>query len=406
MRRRILRCALCLAFALALSGSVHALNISTHRLVNIAAADYPMFDRYLREFLGFARGCSSLLPRRGEAFTAEEWLDDGGEREDDGGPLTGRFFNHFHNPLKPWSEAGLHAIGHNPSSVQWMQQPNQAPGGSWAWADARQLYLKALTDPSPRTREEAAAELFRALGQIMHLVVDASVPEHTRDDPHPFGGVISHVVKRRRAGNYEYWVSDDHQSAFVASLLSHPIGFDGSILQIPPPPGERVATVPIARLIDTDMYGSGPAPADPNVTLGGAIGLAEFASANFFSEDTLPRAVAVSPPGGADPQSPASAEGHRCARIFCKARGPGPGDRGRAGRMHHRALRGPMGRKHEPTVSLRGRGCVEGNREPHAAAGSRVRARRARLLLPRPVPRRHPHRGSGCRSHPHLQRVR
>ncbi|MGH2400619.1 MAG: hypothetical protein ACRDF6_12340, partial [bacterium] len=169
-----------------------------------------------------------------------------------------------------------------------MQAPNQQPGGNWAWRDARQFYLQALTALDARTRGEAAADLFRALGQIMHLVVDASVPEHTRDDPHPLG-TLSNLLNRRRAGNYEYWVAAQHageaEGHFITRYLSNPIGFDDSILRIPIPPGETVATVPIARLIDTDRYRA-DAP-DANITLSGAIGLAEFANANFFSEDTL-----------------------------------------------------------------------------------------------------------------------
>lgn len=275
-----------LAFVLSASVSIHALAVTTHRLVNFAAADYSRLDQYIRESLGFAAGRAAVL--RAPSMTARDLLAEGGEREDDGGPFTGRFHNHFHNPLRPWGEAGLHLFGHKSSSVRWMQDPQQAPGGHWAWADARQFYLRALTHPEAGTRERAAADLFRTLGQVMHLVVDASVPEHTRDDPHPFGGVVANVLKRRQAGSYEYWVSDSRQAGLVASLLANPIGFDPSILSIPPPAGETVATVPIARLIDTDRYAyHGSSPPNPNVTLGGGIGLAEFANANFFSEDTL-----------------------------------------------------------------------------------------------------------------------
>ncbi|MBI4264338.1 MAG: hypothetical protein HY657_08175 [Acidobacteria bacterium] len=223
-----------------------------------------------------------------------EWLGFGGEREDDGWPWNARYYNHFHNPLKPWSEAGLQTLVQHSSSVQWMQDPNQAPGGDWSWQAARRFYLQALTAPDARTREEAAADLFRTLGHIMHLVVDASVPEHTRDDAHPFGTIARDLLRRQKAGNYEYWVSDQHgggsqeaagqaEAAFKARFLSTAVGFDGNILQTPPPDGEPAARVPVARLIDTDRYTG----EDPNVTLDGAIGLAEVANANFFSENTL-----------------------------------------------------------------------------------------------------------------------
>ena len=279
------------------SNSVGALNISTHRLVNVAAAATEEFEQHLLNAMGLRAGRTTrLVARDGVGRSIEDWLGEGGEREDDGLLINGRFHNHFHNPLRPWAEAGLHALRHQPSSIHWMQDPAQSPGGNWTWQRARQLYLQALTAPDARAREEAAADMFRALGQIMHLVVDASVPEHTRSDAHPLGTLLRETLNRRRAGNYEYWVSDQHtrssdaetaaaEAAFRTRYLSSPIGFDPAVLAIPLPPGETLARVPVARLIDADKY-QGESP-DPNVTLAGAIGLAEFANANFFSEDTL-----------------------------------------------------------------------------------------------------------------------
>ena len=301
---------------------VDALNVRTHELVNIAAAGSAAFDTYLREALGFSNGRETLLQNGPLDLTAELWLAEGGTHEDDGGLLTARFYNHFHNPLKPWSEAGLHATGHSSSSVQWMQDPNQG----WGWKDAREFYRKALTSSDLGTREAATADLFRALGQVMHLVVDASVPEHTRSDPHPLGTITN--LLGLRAGNYEYWVSEQHagpaEGDFIARYLSNPIGFDSSILQIPAPPGESVATVPIARLIDTDRYQEhGPLPPDPNVTLGGAIGLAEFSNANFFSEDTRHGTFPFPRRAGLTPSPRVAPKGSRVRAYLAKPAGQG-----------------------------------------------------------------------------------
>jgi hypothetical protein len=111
--------------------------------------------------------------------------------------------------------------------------------------------------------------------------VDGSVPEHVRDDIHPLGPLY---------GNYEYWTEAQHglrgsadESAFINAFLDPPIGFDATILRRST--GDAVASVPIARLIDSDTYTG----ADPSVTLGPAIGIAEVANANFFSEDTARR---------------------------------------------------------------------------------------------------------------------
>ena len=116
-------------------------------------------------------------------------------------------------------------VDRHDSSVRWMQEPNQGDldtGGFWSWRDARRLYYQALVEPNANYREALWANLFRALGQIMHLVVDASVPEHTRNDMHPLGGLTP-------TSSYEYWVSGQHptpplEAAFVARFLSAPIG--------------------------------------------------------------------------------------------------------------------------------------------------------------------------------------
>jgi len=299
---------LTVAFIISAPVFLNALNPPTHRLINTVAAGDGSFDgyrdvfvRYLRESLGL--GLDSQAAVTGSLLRVLRLLEEGGEREDDGSPFSpkARFYRHFHNPLLPWDAAGLltrypfHLQPHQyTSAVRWMQADNQsrddggAIGGNRAWRDARRLQYLVLTTADARQREAYAADLFRTLGQIMHLVVDASVPEHVRNDPHPLGAVSRNVLASRTAGNYEYWVSEQQarlgDAAFTARYLASPIGPAG-VLGLPPPSGEGIATLPVARLIDTDRY-EGARP-DPNVTLGGPIGIAEFANANFFSEDTL-----------------------------------------------------------------------------------------------------------------------
>ena len=107
------------------------------------------------------------------------------------------------------------------------------------------------------------------------------MPEHTRNDPHPLGGFF---------GSYEYWVSSLHpnhsaERDFVATYLSSTEG-----LGSPAAEGltnDPVAPIPIAHLIDANVYTG----TDPNVTLASGVGIAEFANANFFSEDSGYRRV-------------------------------------------------------------------------------------------------------------------
>ena len=271
-----------------LSGSVSALNTSTHRLVNrLAAQRSTVFDTHLRANLGFRGGLATGLKHGSTRLTIQDWLEEGGAREDD----RLRFLRHFHDPRQPRETAGLDlAIGRYSSAMRWMQDPNQggvSVGGSWSWRDARRLYYDALAEPDPVRREVLWADVFRAVGQIMHLVADASVPEHGRNDIHPLGGLT-------RRGSYEYWVSGLHQTPaleaeFIASYLSVPIGFLSSIFEVPLG-GEGIAELPVARLIDADRYDG----TNPSITVDGtdprapvSAGLAEIANANFFSEDTL-----------------------------------------------------------------------------------------------------------------------
>jgi hypothetical protein len=283
--RRLL---LAVSLTVPLSAAVSALEVATHRLINSQAAlRSPLFEKYLRDALGFRSSLSTILRGvGGEDFSIQRWLDEGGAREDD----WLRFLRHFHDPLKAWDLAGLDlVIDRYDSSVRWMQEPSQAGADTgWfrSWGDARRLYYQALIEPNANTRERLWADLFLTLGQIMHLVVDASVPEHTRNDPHPFGGLTS-------TSSYEYWVSGQHPTPelaapFVARFLSAPIGFVPEILQWPVPSGEHIARVPVARLIDADRYdGSNPGvtanPVDPRAPV--SAGLAEIANANFYSEN-------------------------------------------------------------------------------------------------------------------------
>ena len=280
------------------SVSTFALNVSTHRLVNRQAARLPMimgpngteepsFGIDLRTRLGLAEGLATeLWGHNGRRLTVEEWLEEGGDREDD----RARFFRHFHDPLRLWGEAGLdRGNGPNESSIQWMQNPNQVgpfTGDGFSWRDARNFYQQALTERDPLKREFRWAATFRALGQIMHLVVDASNPEHTRNTQHL-------NVSQDPNKSYEYWVSHgpeghgandpQRETAFVGRFLSMPIGFHPGILQIPITDPNEPARVPIARLIDTDSYTRN----NPDVTLQTSIGIGEVSNANFFTTGTF-----------------------------------------------------------------------------------------------------------------------
>jgi hypothetical protein len=175
MMKRIISAILMVTVLPAYGSIVHAYKVDTHRRLNESAAEASSASVYLTGDLGFERG----LDERFNEKTVLDWIRLGGEFEDNGL----RFLRHFHNPLAPsWEDAGfLNSF----SSILWAQRPPGEQG--WSWHDARDSYDQAWTSAGPEERETAFADTFQALGQVIHLIEDASVPAHSRDDAHPGG---------------------------------------------------------------------------------------------------------------------------------------------------------------------------------------------------------------------------
>jgi len=262
---------------------VHAFNVQTHRKMNSAAVDASALNSFLETQLGFTDGVNTQFQKQMDKFTASDWIQEGGEREDDYGfllnPLQWRFNRHFHDPLQPWTSAGLYGVFD--SSIVWMQEAQDSIGVSqgWSWQEARSFYYAALTSDTQATRDESWADTFRAVGQIMHLIEDAGQPAHVRNDAHGMEA-ICRTFGSDCFGHFEYWVSD-HVATVPPPRDDD--RFDRTILS--EPTGHTEAPVPVARLIDTDTYNGS------FVVLGPSIGLAEFTNANFFSEDTISNTV-------------------------------------------------------------------------------------------------------------------
>ena len=253
------------------SASSFALEVETHRALNehvatkiISPSGFSL-GTYLKNQLGFQGGADEKF----NSLEAWKWLRGGGEYEDI--PywymLYLRSVNHFHNPLTKkgfsgiWGTASLSGV----SSLIWAQLPKgvQYPGGYYSWQDTRDHFYNAFTSRDKKERERKFAEMFRGLGQVMHLIQDSSVPEHVRDDGHYF------------FYNYEKWVRDN---VGVFSQYN-PSYFNPSAAGNINP----LAPVPIGNLFDTNQYSGG----NPATTLQSNIGLSEYTSANFFSSGTI-----------------------------------------------------------------------------------------------------------------------
>lgn len=249
----------------------------THEVLNEHIAGNKINQFSLNEYLQIQLGHKAGIKEIFDGKRTEEWITEGGKTEDEPDGLLeilfnrGRANNHFHNPLKTWDRAGLDVFPYaGQSSILWAQNVNQTNGGNWSWHDARANYFEALTGLSKPARESAWARTFRAVGQLMHLVQDASVPAHVRNEIH-FGGDYEEWVDRTRMQNGENGLNP---------YIANPVSFDPEILKGPANP---LAPIPIAKIVDTDQYDG----SNPDITASPAIGIAEYSNSNFFSEGTI-----------------------------------------------------------------------------------------------------------------------
>jgi len=220
-----------------------------------------------------------------EKANVVEWIKKGGTDEDGTSDylfmdlLEGRYFRHFHDPLKPWNQAGLTlTVPDSKSSLLWAQDYGQ----SFSWNSARDHYYTALV-----TGEEGAyAATFKALGHLMHLVADLAVPAHVRNDAHPFG-TGSLIPLTWRGDFYEKWTKENFNNPELVSYQALPV--NQSIFSRANPESateQALAPVQITALWDQNRYLGN----NPDITRGpdlAQFGLSEYTNANFFSQDTI-----------------------------------------------------------------------------------------------------------------------
>jgi hypothetical protein len=275
--------------------SAYALEVNNHKILNeyIARQNFDKIDfsldSYLKDKLRVPEGIDGKI----NSLEIFAWLGEGGIQEDLPEGLTipyARSFNHFHDPLTNQGFSDLSGVEQLDikSSVIWSQLPiGEQYFGDYSWHDVRNYFYLALTTPEKQERDEHFSDMFRGLGQLMHLVEDASVPDHTRNDAHVFRYPYEKWAKANIGFNpstekitiaEEPLEINNIQSNFFAHtyLLQTPGDFAG-------------AEVPIAHFIDTNQYSTAT---DPAVTLAqidgfSSIGLSEYTNANFLSADKM-----------------------------------------------------------------------------------------------------------------------
>lgn len=239
-------------------GSTWGFEVNTHKQLTDKAIDAVEFNLngYLTENVGLEGGVYESV----SGMTGRQWIVEGSEFEDEGR----RPRSHFHDPVY---QDGLGGIFD--SVIDWSLQPVGMQ--KWSWNDAREYYFKAITSPMKAERDENWSKTFRALGQVMHLIQDMASPAHVRNDPH-----LSFAGNGDTDGLHDFMEVRD-----VATYLGFGIfGPDPSMLEQP----GALRSEPFSNLFDYNQY----VGINPEVTLGEQVGLAEYANANFFSDDRIP----------------------------------------------------------------------------------------------------------------------
>jgi hypothetical protein len=165
--------------------SVEAFDDNAHDALSEQATKVSSLDNFLKTQLGseFASGTGQVIFNNQSVI---QLIRQGAKDEDQ--PFYWRPRHHFHNPRLLWDQAGWRPppffIQLGESSILWSQETGQVVGGKHSWHDARDSYFQALTATSDSERKSLYAETFKSLGHLIHLVQDAAVPSHTRNDTH------------------------------------------------------------------------------------------------------------------------------------------------------------------------------------------------------------------------------
>jgi hypothetical protein len=216
---------ICLSFYILLIPSMSSgyIQYNTHPLINEQALRQSNVDGYLKNQLGLAQGIEQVT----SGYRIWQWIRQGGKEEDNN--IRGIF--HFHDPTKSWDHAGI--WGWFFSSLDWAQNNTVGPAptcsdltpldipctvpppgsnSTWSWPAARNYFYQALTSGDPTVRGEKFGNTFLALGHVMHLLADATVPEHTRNDQH---------LIFPRGSRYEKWAEGEtHSTGRLPSFIA------------------------------------------------------------------------------------------------------------------------------------------------------------------------------------------
>ncbi len=260
-------------------------NKDTHRRITENAVPGAKLDNYLKNSLGLVSGIKEYIREK----QIIEWLKEGSYLED---VPACRAVNHFHDPTKLWNASQMSdqppwldawCIDWKPfySNVTWatgysdrsldglkvaLPKTVNAPVN---WDSARDYYYKALTMKAKDNREIYFTWTLGAVGQVLHLLQDTTVPAHVRND------FQSHLFK--------------NQSSILGGLFDRYQPYE---LYVQINPGLVTTAVPVTPSFSvpvrlTDYWDTKDLYNNKQPSISASIGASEFTNANYFSDFTI-----------------------------------------------------------------------------------------------------------------------
>jgi hypothetical protein len=273
---------------------IHGHDVPVHKAITKGAvAASTGFSRYLKDNnLQFAVFNAGLQNGVWTAYTASGEIILGSANEDDqndqdiegGGSDIGeaRSLNHFYDPT---TKLGLNAkIGSlhfaGLPSPLWATTYNIVDpfkyGGMnvYSWQNARAYQSNSIVNVSAAARISQAGLMFRSVGQVMHLLEDASQPQHVRNEQHkdtwPFLPIDVNTQWRSKIEDF----GRENLSSLQAMGCFAPQNLDWM----------AAGFICVTNFWDRGLYNaSSPTPLEANETGGKTLGLAEWCNGNFLT---------------------------------------------------------------------------------------------------------------------------
>jgi len=195
-----IRCA-CVIICFSLGGRLFAHDQAVHVAITVTAAESAL--RNSTSFAGFVNLVNDDCPEdaatnaiaQGSYSEDNRDLDSGGKRS----------LNHFYDPLDQVYGKGLsdsppdqrlvsgtnsfvwasttNCLGYNFPGVLTLGR-NEHTTNIYSWPNARGYEWLGLTSTSTNARYNYLTNMFRSVGQVLHLLQDASQPQHVRNEQH------------------------------------------------------------------------------------------------------------------------------------------------------------------------------------------------------------------------------